>query len=120
MSLKRDNKEFRSICTLARNRAVAVIQCVDVLLPDADERKKKRICRKILSLCDGRDRSRKITEAQLEDLVMPNVQCIAKNCPACFFWEPMSRALNEFFQEEETNVKTAKSRLHRAPQGQDY
>lgn len=101
MSLKRESKEFRSICELARNRAVAVIQCVDVLLPDADERKKKRVCRKILSMCDGKDRSVKITEAQLEGIVLPNIQCISRNCPLLCFWEPMTRELNQFFNEEE-------------------
>jgi hypothetical protein len=101
MSLKRESREFRSISELARNRAVAVIRCVDVLLPDADECRKKRIARQILSLCDGRDRSVKITEAQLEDLVLPNLQCIAKTCPLLCFWEPLSRTLNEFFHGEE-------------------
>ena len=38
--------------------------------------------------------------AQLQELVMPNWQCVDRACPACFFWEPMSRAINEFFSEE--------------------
>jgi len=52
-------------------------------------------------LCDGRDRSVRISPAQLQELVMPNWQCIDKRCPALFFWEPMSRAINEFFNRED-------------------
>jgi hypothetical protein len=100
MPLKRDNKEFRSICELARNRAVAVIRCVDVLLPEADERKKKRIAKKILTLCDGKDRSVKITEAQAQELVLNHIQCVDRNCPMLIFNEPLSRELNLFFGEE--------------------
>jgi len=98
---KRRDREFESICSLAHVRAVAVVRCVEVLLPGADERLKKRVCRKILSLCDGRDRSVKITQAQAQDLILPHVQCIAKECPACIFWEPISRSLNMFFNEED-------------------
>ena len=98
---KRRDREFESICSLAHVRAVAVVRCVEVLLPDADERKKKRICRRILSLCDGRDRSVKITPAQAQDIILPHFQCIARECSACFFWEPASRSLNLFFSGEE-------------------
>ena len=101
MGLKRENREFKDICSLARMRAMVAFKTVEALLPDADNRKKMRIARKILSLCDGRDRSVKVTQAQCEDLVLPNWQCISKQCPALFFWEPLSRQLNAFFNEED-------------------
>jgi hypothetical protein len=101
MAYRRTAREFRSIRELANNRAVAVIQCVNVLLPDGDERRRKRICKKILSLCDGKDRRVRITEAQLFEMVVRNSQCISKVCPLLIFAEPLSRELNAFFNEEE-------------------
>jgi hypothetical protein len=101
---KRRNREFESICSLAHVRAVAVVRCVEVLLPDADERKKKRICRKILSMCDGRDRTVRINEGQARDLILPHLQCLEsqkERCPMSAFWEPISRSLNMFFNEED-------------------
>ena len=80
---------------------VAVLQCIDILLPGIDARKKKRIANRILSMCDGKDRSRKITQAQAEEIVLSNLQCIGKNCPMLIFSEPLSRELNEFFKGEE-------------------
>jgi len=72
----------------------------NALMPGATNRQLMRASRRILSACDGKDRSMKISPAQLQELVMPNWQCVDRACPACFFWEPMSRAINEFFSEE--------------------
>jgi hypothetical protein len=98
---RRPNREFSDICSLAKMRAHVAFRTVEVLLPDADERRKKRICKKILSLCDGRDRSRKISPAQARDLVLNHVQCVDRNCPMLIFNEPLSRELNLFFESEE-------------------
>jgi hypothetical protein len=100
MAYRRRNPEFDQICEAASFRAGVAYRTVNALLPDATNRTKMRIARKILSLCDGKDRSLKISPAQLQELVMPNWQCIDRDCPACFFWEPMSRAINEFFNED--------------------
>lgn len=64
MAYRRRDCEFESICNLASVRAGVVWRTVSVLLPDANNRTKMRIARKILSLCDGRDRRVRITEAQ--------------------------------------------------------
>lgn len=95
---KRRDRVFEDVCSLAKMRVHVAFRCVVALLPDTDDRKRVRIARQILTLCDGRDRSTKITPAQAQDLIMPNVQCIARECPACIFWEPISRSLNEFFE----------------------
>jgi hypothetical protein len=100
MAYRRRNREFQSICDLASMRAGVVWRTVNVLLPDATNRTKMRIARKILSLTDGKDRSVTITQAQAQDLILPHIQCIAKECPACIFWEPIARSLNLFFEEE--------------------
>ena len=100
MAYGRRNREFNKICQAASFRAGVAYRTVDALLPDATNRRKMRIARKILSLCDGKDRTPKISPTQLQELVIPNWQCVGRQCPACFFWEPMSRAINEFCNED--------------------
>ncbi len=82
-------------------RVRVAYRCAVALLPDANDRKHAAIARRILKLCDGKDRSVKITPAQTRDLVLPQLQCIAKHCPLLIFDEPLSRSLNQFFNEEE-------------------
>lgn len=89
------------MCSLAKMRAHVAYRTACALLPDADDRKRVRIARKILTVCDGRNRCVTITEAGLQEIVMQNWQCIDRECPACFFWEPMSRQINAYFAEED-------------------
>jgi hypothetical protein len=85
----------------AHRRVSAVLRCLAVLVPDATPRQRKRLANKILTMCDGHDRSVRITEAQTRELIMPHLQCIREDCPQLCFWEPISRSLNMFFNEEE-------------------
>ena len=101
MSRKRDDPEFKAICQAPHKRVVAVLRCLDILTPDATPRQKRRLANKILTLCDGKDRSAKITQVQAQELILPHLQCIREGCPLLCFWEPISRALNMFFNEEE-------------------
>lgn len=98
MSYNRDIA-FKISCMEMKDRVDAANRCVETLLPDADPRRKKRISKKILTMCDGKDRSVKITQAQAEDLVIPHLQCLSKSCPLLCFWEPISRSINLFFEE---------------------
>jgi hypothetical protein len=98
---RRKNREFESVCEVAAFRAGVVLRTVEALVPDATPLRKKRIANRILTLCDGKDRSVKITQAQAQDLILPQIQCIARECPACIFWEPIARSLNLFFNEGE-------------------
>jgi len=82
-------------------RAGVAWKTAHALMPGATNGQLMRASRRILSACDGKDRSVKISPAQLQELVMQNWQCIDRECPACFFWEPMSRAINKFFHEED-------------------
>jgi hypothetical protein len=93
---------FDAICQAAHRRVSAVLRCLAVLVPDAAPRQRKRLANKILTLCDGRDRSVKITQGQAEALMLPHLQCIRTDCPQLCFWEPISRSLNLFFKEEES------------------
>ena len=72
-----------------------------MLVPGASPRQKKRLANKILTLADGKDRSVRITREQARELILPNMQCLAKECPELVFWEPIARSLNLFFNEEE-------------------
>ena len=101
MSNKRHHPNFKAICDAAHERVSAVLRCLAVLVPDATPRQRKRLANKILTLCDGKDRSVKITQGQAQALIMPHLQCIRTDCPQLCFWEPISRSLNLFFKEEE-------------------
>lgn len=81
-------------------RAGVAWKTANALMPGATNRQLMRASRRILSACDRKDRSTKISAAQLQELVIANWQCVDRACPACFCWEPMSRAINEFFSEE--------------------
>ena len=98
---KRRNGEFEQICKLASERVAAVIRCIDALCPGPDPRQRKRLANKILTLCDSKERSVKITQGQAEALIMPHLPCIRTDCPQRCFWEPIARSLNLFFSEEE-------------------
>ena len=77
---------------------MAVLDCINILLPGIDVKRKKRIAREILSICDGKDRRVKITPAQAQQLVMQHLQCLSRFCPLLIFAEPLSREMNEFFE----------------------
>ena len=99
-SNRRHDPESQAVCDLARRRVNAVLACIDVLLPDADVRKKRRIANRILTLCDGKDRQIKITPAATQEIVLGHIHCISRNCPMLISGEPLARELNEFFKHE--------------------
>jgi hypothetical protein len=101
MAYRRRDRRFESICEAAAFRVGIVLRTLQALVPAATPRQKKRIANRILTLCDGKDRSVKITQAQAQDLILPHMQCIAKECPELVFWEPIARSLNMFFHEED-------------------
>jgi hypothetical protein len=90
-----------AICSLAAMRAAVALRTVNALVPDTSPRMKKRLANKILSLCDGCDRSVKITEPIAREMVLRNSQCLQSNCPAFLFTEPLVRELNAYFAEED-------------------
>ena len=51
-------------------------------------------------MAESKDLRLAITPAQAQEIVLSNVQCIAKNCPMLLFSEPLSRELNLYFGEE--------------------
>jgi hypothetical protein len=90
----------RDCAERAERRVQAVLECIDVLLPGINASRKKRIARQILSLCDGKDRGTRIGPGATQQIVLRHLQCIARNCPLLIFAEPLSRELNQFFEEE--------------------
>jgi hypothetical protein len=101
MSRRRQDPEIKAICDAAHERVSAVLRCLAVLVPDATPRQRKRLANKILTLCDSKERSVKITQGQAEALIMPHLPCIRTDCPQRCFWEPIAKSLNLFFSEEE-------------------
>jgi hypothetical protein len=100
MAYRRRNREFEGLGSVAAIRAWVAYRTVNALLPDGSDRTKMRIARRILSLCDGKDRSVRITEPTVKEMVLRNSQCIAKNCPMLLFTEPLARELNCYFSKE--------------------
>ena len=47
---KRKHPEFEAISRIAHERVVAVLSCLDILVPDATSRQKRRLANKILTL----------------------------------------------------------------------
>jgi hypothetical protein len=101
MAYRRRDRKFETVCDLASMRAGVAWRTANVLLPGATNRQLMRAARSILSACDGKDRSVRINQGQARDLILPHMQCIAKNCPELIFWEPIARSLNIFFNEED-------------------
>ena len=85
----------------ALRRVSAVLRCLAVLAPDATPRQRKRLANKILTLADGKDRSVRITESAVREMVLRNSQCLQRNCPMLLFAEPLARELNAYFAEED-------------------
>ena len=94
------DREFQEISSLAAIRATVAFRTANALLPDADDRRKMRIARRILSLCDGQDRSPKLTEPIMREIILRNSQCLQRNCPMLLFTEPIVRQINAYFAEE--------------------
>jgi len=97
---------FKNVAQQAHDRAVAVLQCVNVLCPGADPRTKRKLANQILSLANDKGRStarRKITPQSVHEMVARNSQCVyerAGKCPLLVFSEQLAEEINLFFGEE--------------------
>ena len=89
----------------AARRAKVALQCVDDLLPGLPPRRRKLMASRILTMCGDERRGGPpvpvrtvvFTQHQAQDLIAPNLQCIAKSCPLLVFWEPISRSIRLWF-----------------------
>jgi hypothetical protein len=71
--------------------------------PDLDQNARTVLGDLIIALVDGEDgsqRHRKITDAQVNEMVWRNMQCINHRCPMLLFGKQLADELNEFFAEE--------------------
>jgi hypothetical protein len=98
--------EFKAAVQLASLRAEAVWACLNVLCPNLEGEAKKELARKMLTLADGKDRSKprcpakQIGPAQIEEIIWANIQCIYPRCPMLLFSKQIAEEINEFFREE--------------------
>ena len=75
--------------------------------PDLDQNTRTRLADAILGVLDGEDCAipqRKITDAQIVEMVWRNSQCVHNQtgrCPLLVFGRQLADELNEFFGEEE-------------------
>jgi len=78
-----------------------------LLCPDLRGQAKKALAEKVLTLCDGKDRTPpkppriQITPAQVTSIIWSNMQCINPRCPMLLFSNQIADELNEFFKGEE-------------------
>ena len=87
-----------SVAEIARARVRAAWDCVGVLCPDSDLRKRKNLTNAILRLVREEPEPRtEISDPQVVEMVWRNMQCIQHHCPLLVFSRQLSEELNEFF-----------------------
>jgi hypothetical protein len=77
---------------------------VNALYPDLNLSGKRLMVRQILSLSDGKDQPippKRITDAQVTEMIWRNMQCINHRCPMLLFGRQLAEEVNEFFAEDE-------------------
>ena len=100
MSDKHKDEGFNERLVRCRDRVLTSWACASLLRPDLSPAGKEKLAKKILKMAESKDHRTGITPAQAQEIVLSNVQCIAKNCPMLLFSEPLSREINLFFGEE--------------------
>ena len=89
---RKDKRRFEDICSLAVMRTGIVrTVCVVALLPDAeDNRKRVKIARKILTLCDGKDGCHQDHPgADPRSGAKPDAMSFSRMSRMCLFDEPL-------------------------------
>lgn len=100
MSDKHRDERFTERLVRCRDRVLTAWACAALLRPDLSPAGKEKLAKKILKMAESKDHRLGITPAQAQEIVLSNLQCIAKNCPILLFSEPLSREINLFFGEE--------------------
>jgi hypothetical protein len=100
MSDKHKDEGFNESLVRCRDRVLTSWACASLLRPDLSPAGKEKLAKKILKMAESKDHRLGITPAQAQEIVLSNVQCIAKNCPLLIFADPLARELNAFFQED--------------------
>jgi hypothetical protein len=100
MSDKHKDERFTERLVRCRDKVLTAWACASLLRPDLSPADKEKLAKKILKMAESKDHRLGITPAQTQEIVLSNVQCIAKNCPMLLFSEPLSRELNLYFGEE--------------------
>jgi hypothetical protein len=100
MSDKHKDERFNERLVRCRDRVLTAWACAALLRPDLSPAGKEKLAKKILKTAESKDHKLGITPAQAQEIVLSNVQCIAKNCPLLIFADPLARELNAFLQED--------------------
>jgi hypothetical protein len=100
MSDRHKDERFTERLVSCRDRVLTSWACASLLRPDLSPAGKEKLAKKILKMAESEGHRLGITPAQAQEIVLSNVQCIAKNCPLLIFADPLARELNAFFQED--------------------
>ena len=100
MSEKHKDERFTERFVSCRDRVLTAWACAALLRPDLSPAGKETLAKKSLKIAESKNHRLGITPAQAQEIVLSNVQCIAKNCPLLIFADPLARELNAFLQED--------------------
>jgi type III secretion system FlhB-like substrate exporter len=100
MTDKHEDERFEEQLVRCRDRVLTAWACAALLRPDLSAAGKEKLAKKILKMAESEDHRLGITPAQAQEIVLSNIQCIAKNCPLLIFADPLARELNAFFHED--------------------
>jgi hypothetical protein len=91
----------------AQRRMVLTSAYLKVICPGIDQKNRTKLADSILALIEGEDHwlpQRKITAAQVVEMVWRQSQCILNQtgkCPLLIFGEQLAKEVNEFFTGDE-------------------
>jgi hypothetical protein len=103
--MKRRNRLENEI-NPAQRRIALTLAYLKVVCPGIDLSTRRRLVDSILALMDGEDlamRQRRITDAQVVEMVWRHSQCVLNQtgrCPLLVFGRELADELNEFFTQE--------------------
>ncbi len=81
MSCKRNDEMFEEKLVRCRDKVLTAWACAALLRPDLSPAGKEKLAKRILKMAESEDHRLGITPAQAQEIVLSNVQCVAKTAP---------------------------------------
>jgi len=97
---------FQTEPNAAQRRIALTRAYLKMACPDIDQSNRTKLAHSILALIDDQHsamRHRKITDAQIVEMVWRHSQCVLNQtgrCPLLVFGRQLAEEINEFFKEE--------------------
>ena len=91
----------RDTVTSRRRKKASALYCALVLRPNASQKELRKLTQQILALGDDEAGMPRITDAEVNEIVFRNMQCVYHKCPVLLFSKQIADCLNQFFLGEE-------------------